>query len=50
MYTMTYNKIVEWLVKNNFQKKIAKNKVMEVWYNPTMPDIAVSIMFNPKKK
>lgn len=49
MERMTYNKIVEWLIKNNFQKK-EKNKVIEVWYNSTLPDVAVTLMFNPKKK
>lgn len=50
MDKMSYNKIVEWLVTNNFQKKIKVKNVMEVWYNPTLPDVTVSLMFNTKNK
>lgn len=49
MEKMSYNKIIEWLVLNNFQRK-DKNKVIEIWYNPSLPEVAVTLMFNHKKK
>lgn len=43
MQKVTYNEIVFWLVSHHFELK-EKNKVIEVWYNNTLPDIAITIM------
>lgn len=43
MEKMTYQKITIWLMQNNFKLK-EKNKVIEIWYNNTLPDVAITIM------
>ena len=43
MEKMTYQKITMWLMQNNFKLK-EKNKVIEIWYNNTLPDLAITIM------